>query len=287
MGHALGALQQMVAEVAIPDASALRAYCDTLGSSRPDAEEAVAAVSTSLGMEGVRCFVSRGDKSRGLRSYEGDEPFVLVGSEHLDEASPRYLGPAELRFALAAELAHLRYGHSRITSTDVWMGALQKTKGTFDAVVGFLPGWRALKVAEKASSIAGHYDKAEWAMGRITKLAGWNPFGDKPTEERLGGQANDLVAAARVMEFTADRVGLLFTDDLHAAVRAILLTGPDDGVDVLAAADEQTLSAVLGARDEEGNVRRQSDALRVAALVSFHLSPDWDRLREALEVPAD
>jgi len=269
-GHALGALQGLLAEVDVPDASALRDYCERLGHAREDATATVADVTRCLGMKPVECFVSRGDKSVGLRSYEGEAPFVLIGSEHLDEASARYLGPCEMRFALAAELAHVRFGHSRITSTDVWMGALSKTKASFDAVVGFLPGWRLLKVAEKASSLAGYYEHAQWAASRVSQLTGWRPFVKQDdTERQLGSAGDDLVAAARVMQLTADRAGLLFCGDLHAAIRATCLLGAETS-DLLRDAEDSSLSQVLSAH--------QSLAVRVAALISFHLSEDWDSL---------
>ncbi len=277
-GHALGALQGLLADVEVPDASALRNYCERLGAAREDATATVTDVTRGLGMKPVECFVSRGDKSLGLRSYEGDAPFVLIGCDHLDESSPDYLGPTELRFALAAELAHLRFGHSRVTSMDVWTGALSKTKAGFDAVVGFLPAWRLLKVAEKASSIAGYYDHAQWALSQVSRVAGWTPFTKAATGDRkLGADTDDLIAAARVMQLTADRAGLIFSGDLHASIRAICLLGADS--DVLRRADDATLFEVLAARDDAGEIERQALAIRVAALISFYLSEDWDALR--------
>lgn len=282
-GHALGALSGLLAEVEVPDESALRAYCERLGSTREDAHDSLTAAMTALSVEKCTVYVSRGDKSVGLRSYEGDDPFLLVGAEHLDERSPRYLGPAEMRFALGAELAHLRFGHSRVTSTDIWVGALSKSKKSFDTVAGLLPAWRLLKVAEKASTLASYYQDGtvEWALKRLGRLTGWDPFGTPEADKRLGADPEDLIAAARVMQLTADRTGLLLCGDLHAAVRAVCLTH-EGYASVLEDADERTMASVLAERDDEGKPVRQTLAIRTAAMIAFHLSEEWDALRAEL-----
>jgi len=74
----------------------------------PALARAMTDATVILGLGGVEVFVSRGDKAVGLRAYEGDTSFLLIGGDHVSAGSDAFLDEGPLRFAVAAELAHLR-----------------------------------------------------------------------------------------------------------------------------------------------------------------------------------
>ena len=153
----LSKLQTLLAMVPVPDYSVLRDYCERLTPQRQSyAVDALGDARALLGLSGVEAYVSRGLKGVGMRAYEGQPPFILIGGQHLDPATPYYLPARELRFAVGAELAHLRYGHHRVTANEVWSGAMSKGKEGLGLAMGMLPvlkgggssiGWRAPRLA--------------------------------------------------------------------------------------------------------------------------------------------
>jgi hypothetical protein len=94
-----------------------------------------------------------------------------------------------------------------------------------------------------------------------------------------------LVVAHRVMQLSADRVGLLLAGDLGAAVRAMFLTSSRLQPE-LRLAREGGLSAALARRDADGRLLLPRLAVRAAALVAFWLSDDYALLRDAAYGPA-
>jgi hypothetical protein len=129
----LGWMQGWLAKQEQPDRSTLKAYCEHL---RPRRHEATLATlseaAVALGMEGVEAYVSHGVLHHGLRAYEDQPSYLLIGGSHLYEDELEYLRPAELRFAVGSELAHLAFQHNRVTSSEVWAGAFDKLRSALD-----------------------------------------------------------------------------------------------------------------------------------------------------------
>jgi hypothetical protein len=71
----------------------------------------------------------------------------------------------------------------------------------------------------------------------------------------------------------------LLSGNAVAALRALLLIR-HDYTELLSAASSEGLATVLSRRDDDGRVTHQELAIRVAALLSFYLSDDYDSLRE-------
>jgi len=61
-------------------------------------------------------YISHGEKSVGVRAFEGDPNFILIGSKLVETDSDYFLSPLELTFAIVTELTHLKFKHSRVTS---------------------------------------------------------------------------------------------------------------------------------------------------------------------------
>jgi hypothetical protein len=292
-GELLGRLQALLARVPVPDHRMLREYVEPITEARQQAAaRALGDAARVLGVDGAQGFVSRGKKAIGLRGYDGPPPFLLIGGRHL-EGDPEFtMRPAELAFAVACEVAHLRYGHSRITSSDIWAGTFDKGKQGLDLFLGILPLMKGWRVAEQAYRIM-----QKVPIGTIKRAFGgarsvherWRDRVDaeeepqKPGDERLGAAQEELVATARVMQLTADRAGLVLAGDLRAAIRAMLLVRSDHREE-LAVAEREGIEVVLAERRADGVMVHQDLAIRVAALVSFQLSEDFPRLRAAMGV---
>ena len=146
-GGVLSRVQAAVAHIDPPDFGVLRSHCERVGAARhPELARAVADAAVVYGLPVPDTYLSQGDKRVGLRSHESPDPFLVVGGAHIDPDSEFALTPAELRHAVGAEVAHLRFGHSRITSNDVWTGLMDKGATAITATASLLPFLRFLPV---------------------------------------------------------------------------------------------------------------------------------------------
>ena len=280
-------VQSLVAATETPDVAHLAAYSPHLDD--PEARAALETCAHALDVKPT-AYVSRGDRARGCRAYPGDDGgFLILGGEHLEAESPRHLGPAELRFVIGAELAHLRFGHARATSSEVWRGALQGGLSAVDTLLGALPILQAWKLGKHVGSAIGFLrdDRSQRALRWARKTMerkGRSAEDEKHPDETAAhlGMA-DLVAAHRIMQLSADRVGLVLSGDPGAAIRGMLRTHVPvvrpvaDGV--LPEADHtpavRDLRAWLARRDEEGALVHEELAVRIGALLAFWLSDEF------------
>ncbi|MBX3126786.1 MAG: hypothetical protein KF718_08705 [Polyangiaceae bacterium] len=287
----LGRLQALLGAVPVPDHRALSDYVEPISEQKhPDAARALSAAARLLDVSDLSGFISRGRKGTGIRSYEGASPFVLVGGRHLDPNDEAFLSPSELCFAIGTEVAHLRCGHSRVTSSEVWSGALEKSKQGLDLALGVLPLFRGVRVLEQVTRVTskvpfgalGRTVKGAFALKRgLVDRKRVGP-GRPPSDEGLSALNEQLVAAHRAMQLTADRAGLLLARDPRPSVRAMLHVRPDHR-ELYEAMLTRGIDPVLAARADDGALVYQDLAIRIAALVSFYISEDYERLeRHAL-----
>jgi hypothetical protein len=261
-----------------PDLGFLKDFCEELTVEHyPDASRALERASRLLGLPAVAAYVSHGARSVGLRAFGSREPFVLVGERHLSAGGPYALSGSEFDFALGAELCHLAFGHQRVTAGEVWAGAAGKTRDAL-VLLGFvvpmiaeIGGPRAQRLLGRLSSEA--LERAAGRAARLPELLGRNNDAATPA---LGQRNEELIAAHRLVQLTADRGGLVVAGDLAGSLRAVLLTRADYR-EVLDATRETGLMSALSAR------RTASPAfadllVRVRALIAFYLSPDFDAL---------
>lgn len=277
-GRFAARLSELIASVPEPDLSFLRDFCEELTEAHyPDASRALARAASLLGLPPVAAYVSHGARSVGLRAFGSREPFVLIGERHLSAEGPYTLRGPELDFALGAELCHLAFDHQRVTAGEVWAGAAGKTRDAL-VLLGFalpaiaeLGGPRAQRLLGKLSAEA-----LERAAGRAARLPEFFGRNNDVQNPALGQRNEELIAAHRLVQLTADRGGLVVAGSLAASLRAVLLTRADYR-EVLDAAQERGLLPALAAR------RTASPAfanllVRVRALIAFYLSPDFDAL---------
>lgn len=271
-------LQAFLAKVDMPDHAELAKYCLRTREERVQARVTDACV--ALGLTGVEVFVSHGELSVGVRAHEGDPAFLLLGSEHLEPDSSLYLDDRELSFAVATELAHLRFGHTRVTSNEVWAGAFDKGKDTIELLLSVVPFVGHWKWGDRLASLAGQLgnQRVSSAIDKAKKALGGESSAPRP---RSLDRSEGLIAAHRLMQLTADRAGLLLCGDFATAVRALLKMRPRD-------AAQLPIIARLGLRDALIRQAKGADpamdelSARVAALASFYVSRDYDELRREI-----
>lgn len=277
-GRLAARLSELVATVPEPDLSFLRDFCEELAPARhADAARALGRATALLGLDAVSAYISHGARSIGLRAFGAKEPFVLIGASHLDADNPYALRGNEFDFALGAELAHLAFGHQRVTAGEVWAGAAGKTRDMLLALGVMLPiamelgGPRAQRILGKLSRAA--LDRAAEGAAKLPDLMAHDADSESLA---LGKRNEELIAAHRLVQLTADRAGLVAARDLKSALRALLLTRAEYRP-VLDDSRTRGLVAALAQRRAESPAI--SDLLvRVRALAAFYLSPEFDQI---------
>jgi len=280
--------QKLIALSPEPDLAALSDYCEALDDrEHPEAKRALDAARLAFSLPNLHAYVSRGKKSIGMRGYEGKAPYLLLGKAHLDAGSAFRMTEAELTFAIGAEALHLKLGQARLTSHEVWAGAFARTKGGVELVLGVLPLLKGLPLAASAAKFLEKIP--EPALRRGLEALVRFERSQRPTPEELATPPSalshineNLVAAHRLMQMSADRAGLLLCGDLRASLRGLLLVRPDTR-EVLDAMTERDLVSVL-LESEIDPALRADLIVRIAALLHFFVGDDYLALRRALYV---
>jgi hypothetical protein len=302
----LSSLYGAIATVEPPDASTLRDYAERASSDRyPMLFEALSEGASLLGAPIPAAYVARGQCRLAAVAHERPDRFVLVGGDHLDEASPHRLDRAELRFLIGTQLADLRFGHARATASQVRDGALSKAASAasmipflssipvvggvasrMGSVASFVENVRSSPVAAIASrsgagkkALFGGLLASAAAKGaaHMMQRQASAETGRQELRGELGVRTEDLLAEHRVFQLTSDRFGLLLSGCPRAAIRAMFLTR-SDLVPELEEADRAGLASRLLRVDAEGRLVHPYLSVRVAALLGFYLSEDYRRL---------
>jgi len=275
----------LIALAPSPDQVALNDYCEALDPmAHPEASRALAAARVAFALPSLGAYVSRGKKSVGLRGYEGETPYILLGKFHLDAASPYFMSEAELYFAIGAEALHLKLGQTRVTSNDVWAGAVAHTKGGMELLLSLLPLVKGIPLGAGVSRVLERIPEPALrrALDALIHFEQHRPKAPpSPGHDNALSLVNEnLLAAHRLMQMSADRAGLVLCRDLHAALRGLLLTRPDYR-DLLEEIAKNNLIDVLVSATK--NEAMQGDLLvRVAALLDFYVSNDYLTLSQTL-----
>jgi len=278
--------QKLIALSPEPDHAALTDYCEALDQNEyPPAKRALAAARLAFSLPHLRAFVSRGKKSIGMRGYDGKVPYILLGKAHLDPASAFHMNEAELGFAIGAEALHLKLGQARLTSNEVWAGAFARTKGGVELVLGLLPLLKGLPLAASAAKFLEKIPEPALRRGLEALVRFEHSQRQAPVEPEAKPSAlshinENLVAAHRLMQMSADRAGLVVCGDLRSSLRGLLLVRPDTR-GVLDAMTERDLVSILLESEIEPALRSDL-TVRIAALLHFYAGEDYLALRRAL-----
>jgi len=287
-------IQKWLAKVEVPDYSMIKSYSEQLSPKKhPRLNQIVIDIKYALSIENLEIYVSRGDKSVGINGFEGEPSFLIVGGDHLDKESPHYLGYKELKFSVAVEMAHLYFKHSRITSTDVWRGAIDKGYWVLDTALTIIPiaglFGKSLQGISKLNTISSILQKADKLDGISQNSKGIitattqavEVYNSKMSKEKETSKEKQLMATAHVMQLTADRTALILTEEINAAIRAMFLISKRYYTE-LPVIEEYGLRDFLLKTDEKGNFTHQDFAIRLANLFAFYLSDEYNDTHKAL-----
>ena len=143
------------------------------------------------------------------------------------------MGEAELFFAIGAEALHLKLGQARLTSHEVWAGAFAHTKGGVELILGVLPLLQGMPLGPSVTKFLERVPEPALRRGlealvrfeRETRGKRQAPSLAPPSA--LSHVNENLLAAHRLMQMSADRAGLVLCGDLRASLRGLLLVRPD------------------------------------------------------------
>jgi len=293
-GGSLASIQTWLATVKIPDYTVIKSYSEPLTSRNySKVNDIVTDIKVAFSLDGVETYIARGDKSIGINSFEGANPFLIIGGNHLTQDTPHFLTLNELKFAIGVELAHLYFKHSRVTSTDVWRGAIEKGTWVFETVISILPVvgilGKTLGSIEKLNSLAQLLQKSE-KISKVTSKSqevistttqAVNIYKTATKKDEKSDKEKELLAISRILQLTADRAGILFCGDMKTAIRAIFLTSPKYASD-LPIVERYGITEYLLKKDDSDNYIYQDLAIRFASLFSFYMSDDYILLRDKL-----
>lgn len=318
-----GQLQSALAKITPPDHGTLRDYCERVTPRRHrQLLEAISDACVAMNLTAVPAFISMGEKRIGIRSHEVPEPFLLIGGAHLDPEDEAYLEPNELRAAIAAEVAHIRFKHSRITSSDLWAGVWKTGTTALETTALVLPFLRFLPVnllgKQRTYEVVSRVVPLSWLqriyetenlsdladivtgdIGKIGNAASTSVDTAKGHLESVGGVAEKLLPAqvSKKQDVSLDGARILAAHrvmQITADRAALVLTG-----DLLATvramfllhsrlqpellvAERAGLHGCLARREGDGTPLLPDLTVRIAALIAFYLSDDYTSLRDRI-----
>lgn len=287
-------LNGFIAALNPPDYEAVIAFSDKVSEQNyPNVFSSIANMAYALQLDVPECYIGRGKYASSVIGVEGKPSFLMIGIHFLEEDHPLYLKGKELQFLMAIELAHMYFEHSKITASDVWRGAAEKGFSVVSTLLTFLPFvgnigalfgnvanvqkyLNVLKKVEKVASVAG--------TGKDIIEAGEkfdiDLLGRKTVNE---SNSQNLLITSRLMEIIADKVALLFCDDLKAAIHGILASSSHYETDKVII-EKYGLLTYLAQTDEQGEFSRQEISIRIKNVISFYLSDTYENLKTQLLV---
>jgi hypothetical protein len=288
-------LQKWIASVKVPDLSVLKSYTEKMSPQKyPELNAIVTDIKYALNLENIEVYISQGDKSTGITSFESVPQFLIVGGDHLEKDSPNYLNYQELRFAVGLELAHLYFKHSRITSGELWKGIYEKGYFVVDALLSIFPAVglfsKSLQSIIRLNEISSYLQKAE-KLGKVSSKSRdiiksteqvVNIYKSKFTKGKASEKEMEFLATFRIIQMTAVRTALLFTKDLKSAIRSLFLISRRYYTD-LPVVEKYGLKNYLLKKDENENYQHQELAIQLADLFSFYLSDEYEQTIKLLE----
>jgi hypothetical protein len=275
-------LADAIAIVPTPDEAVLKLYCERVTKSDSPVLDALDRAATVLGLGHFELYVSRGKDDVGAQAYAAQSKVMLVGGQHTDPGSRHYLEPLELSFAFAAELAHVRFGHSRVSGADVVRGLLSKGKQGAEIAFSLLPLISGINLGKRLGVVTAklslpRINKAITAARTIESAVN-SALPPERLHADLGRPTEALLDAHRVEQLSADRAGLVCCGNLLSAFVAILKTRTDY-VRVNATLRTNGALAAITQHAPSSTVAFDDLKLRLGSLIAFYLSDDYEELR--------
>lgn len=300
---ALSSFTKWISSYKTPDFSIIKKYAERFSPSKfKQIADIIADLLHFFNFENIEIFIAHGEYSVGVRAYEAETPFLIIGNDHLNSDSPFFLTFNELKFTIATELAFLYFKFSKITSSDIWRGTMEKGNFVLETFINLIPFAGSMsslvKNATKINVLSTFLEKNEQISKLLVKSQQIAKVSEKSTGilnvayQMMGAMGNvlpndktkkqeELIAISRMMQITSERIGLLFCNDPVSAVRSSFLTSKNL-VANLPYVQKYGINSFLLKKNKEGNYYNQNFAVRFASLFSFWLSEDFDNIRNKI-----
>ncbi|WP_299889042.1 hypothetical protein [uncultured Lacinutrix sp.] len=286
-------LNTYIATIKQPNYDAVIAFSDKLTKANyPYIHKDITNICYALKINTPECYIGRANYSNVIIGVEGKPNYLIIGNDFIDSNSDRQLNFNELKFLIAIELAHIYFEHSKITSTDVWRGAAEKGFSVINVLLTVLPFAGSIGGMlgnfvniEKYSKI---FNKVEKASNVIEKGQNIIDIGEKLNINSLNksnttNNSQDLLITSRLMEIIADKVALLFCNDLNAAIKSIISSSKLFEEEVINI-ERYNLSKLLERTNENDEFYYQETIIRIKNLCAFYLSDTYELLKNKLKV---
>jgi len=288
-GNLFDSLQKWIASVKKPDYSVIKAYSELISLQKyPEQYHIIEEIKNYFGMPEIEVYISRGEKSVGLRSFQGKPAFLILGGDHFDKGSPYYLTVSELKFAVASEISHLYFKHSLITSGDIWRGAVEKGNMVVDALLSIIPVFGFIGKGVQMLTRLKTFAKVVQGAEKVTRITSQGKniitvaeqagelYKQVKTKDFKEDKELELLASSRIMLLTADRAGLFFCGDLKSAVRSMFLINKGY-YEVFPTATLNGINEVLVSKDNENGYKFSELSIRLSHLIRFYISQEFER----------
>ncbi|MCH2192840.1 hypothetical protein [Kordia sp.] len=286
------AMNNFIAALNPPDYEAVISFSDRLNTeNHPEILQRITAICNALQMEIPECYIGRGTYANAVIGVEGKPSFLIIGNDFLNPKSIRYLEPNALVFLITIELAHMYFEHSKITATDVWRGAADKGFSLVNMLLTVLPFAGNIgtifgnvsdiekygNILQRVEQVANVAEKGK-EVKELSEKYNLNPFSKKAA---TADSSQNLLITSRLMEIVADKVALLFCNDLKAAAKGLLVGTKfyEDYHPLIHQHGIQTFLSQTNAKDE---FMHQELIIRLKSLCSFYLSDTFEALKQQL-----
>ncbi|MEX6626135.1 M48 family metalloprotease [Tenacibaculum salmonis] len=278
----LDSFTKIIAQVDGPDYNEVIKFSEKITNQNyPIVHEVFEKVKRSLSLPDTQCFLGRGDYASSLIGVENTPDFLLIGSDYLTLSSNIYLSKVELQFAMTLELSHVLFEHTKITSGDVWRGAKNKSVDMVQTLLVALPILGSIGgVLGKLSSVS-NFSKVFNNIDKVTNVLDkgqlFIEYGSKieTVISKDNEKEKNLLITSRLMEVSADRIGLLLAEDLQACVRTMFKVSVNYNV-IKEIIDTKGFFYFLSLKNEKEEFINQEYVFRLKSLLSFYLNTDFE-----------
>jgi len=284
-------LNSFIANVEHPNYDAVISFSDKLDAQHyPELYKSITNICYALKIDTPECYIGRANYANSVIGVEGSPPYLIVGINFLKPSNPRQLNYSELTFLIAIELAHIYFEHSKITASDVWRGAAEKGFSLVSVLLTLLPFAGSIgKMLGNFSNIdkyAKIVNSVEKASNVVEKGQNIVDVGEKLninllSKDKRSSNSQDLLITSRLMEIIADKVALLFCDDLYAAIKSIIVSSKAFERE-LPLIEKYGLFKLLERTNEKGEFYHQETIIRIKSLCAFYLSDTYNSLKNKL-----
>ncbi len=284
-------LNGYIATIKQPNYDAVISFSDKLNTQNyPNIYKSITNICYALKIDTPECYIGRANYANSVIGIEGKPPYLIIGINFLQESHTKRLNYNEITFLIAIELAHIYFEHSKITATDVWRGAAEKGFSIVSVLLTLLP------FAGSIGAMLGnfsHIDKYAKIVNSVEKASNVAEKGQNIMEvgeklninllskDKRSSNSQDLLITSRLMEIIADKVALLFCNDLHPAIKSIIRSSNSFEKE-LPNIEKYGLYKLLERTNEDDEFYHQETIIRIKSLCSFYLTDTYEDLKNKL-----